>query len=104
MATDTLRRIRRPGPLTPEEIAGEQAARREVYAEIPSLGMVRYRDLSRKLVRMRRRKEGYESAEEDALLEEMERLWSKLTVEERDVLSHDTPKPLPARGVESKST
>lgn len=104
MATNTLRRIRRPGPLTPAEVASERAARREIYAEFPSSRMVRYRDLSRKLVRMRRRKEGYESAEEDAVLHEMERIWSKLTIEERDVLSQDSPKPMPSRSVESKTT
>jgi len=53
---------------------------------------------------MRRRKEGYESAEEDAVLHEMERIWSKLTIEERDVLSQDSPKPMPSRSVESKTT
>ncbi len=104
MATNALRRIRRLGPLTPAEVASERAARREIYAEFPSSRMVRYRDLSRKLVRLRRRKEGYESAEEDAVLAEMDRIWGKLTIEERDVLSQDSPKPLATRGVEAKTT
>lgn len=104
MATNTLRRIRRPGPLTPAEVASERAARREIYAEFPSLRMTKYRDLGRKLARMRRGKGGCESAEEDAVLDEMDRVWSKLTVEEREVLSQDSPKPLPTLGIESKTT
>jgi hypothetical protein len=104
MATNPVRRIRGTGPLTPEEVARERAIRREVYAEFPSLRMTRYRDLASKLALMRRGKEGYASSEQDAVLEEMERVWNKLTVEERDVLNQDSPKLRVPRGVASKTT
>jgi hypothetical protein len=87
-------RIHRAGPLTPEEVARDRAIRREVYAEFPSLRMTRYRDLAGKLAQMQRANEGHEPAEEDALLEEMDRIWTKLTVEERDVIGHDLAPPL----------
>ena len=104
MATDQLRIIRRTRRLTPEEVAEDQAIRREVYAEFPSLRMVRYRELESKLALMRRRKQGHGAAEEDAVLDEMDRIWGKLTIEERDVLSQESPKPLATRGVETKAT
>jgi hypothetical protein len=89
MATNPVRRIRGTGPLTPEEVAREQAVRRQIYAEFPSLRMVRYRDLARKLAQARRINEGHGSGEEDALLEEMDLIWSKLTAEERDVIGQE---------------
>ena len=104
MATTELRVIRRTRRLTPEEVARDRAIRREVYAEYPSLRMVRYRELESQLALMRRGNEAEESAEADAVVEEMERIWSKLTIEERDVLSQDSPKPLATRSVESKTT
>ena len=104
MAKNLLRRVRGTGPLTAEEVARERAVRREVYAEFPSLRMTRYRELARKLVDLRRGNEGYESSEESAVLEEMERIWGKLTVEERDVLNHESPKLLLSRGLASKTS
>lgn len=104
MGTDELRVIRRTRRLTPEEVARDRAIRREVYAEYPSLRMIRYRELESKLALMRRGQEGDARAEADAVAAELERIWSKLTVEERDVLSQDSPKPLPTRNVESKTT
>jgi len=104
VATNQLRVIRGKRRLTPEEVARDRAIRREVYAEYPSLRMIKYRELESKLALMRRGKEGEESAEEDAVLDEMDRIWGKLTVEERDVLSQDSPKPMPSRSVESKTT
>jgi hypothetical protein len=56
--------------------------------------MTRYTDLERKLVHTRWINEGYEYPEEDALLAEMDRLWTKLTVEEREVLDREPPKSL----------
>lgn len=104
MATRQLREIRRTRRLTPEEAAKYRTIRRQVYSEYPSLRMVRYRGLESKLALMRRRKEGYEAAGDDAIVDELGRIWGKLTVEERDVLSQDSPKPLAARDVGSKAT
>lgn len=77
------------GPLMPEEVARERAVRREIYAEFPSFRMTRYRDLAGKLAQIHGTNQGHDTAEEDVLLEEMDRIWTKLTVEERDVIGQD---------------
>jgi hypothetical protein len=49
-----------------------------------------YRALEDKLIQVRWLNMGYESAEEDALLEEMDELWWNLSDEERDMI-HGEP-------------
>jgi len=94
MATNPVRRMRGPGPLTPEEVAREQAVRRQIYAEFPSLRMTRYRDIGKELVHKRWINLGCPFSEEAALLEQMHRLWSQLTQEERDVIDAKPPESL----------
>jgi len=50
-----------------------------------------YRDLERRLWMTRWRNEGRESAEEDAILDEMENAWMKLSQNEQDLLRHEGP-------------
>lgn len=51
-----------------------------------------YRQLERRLWMTRWRHEGEESAEEDAILDEMERSWLNLTDDERGLLSREGPR------------
>ena len=45
----------------------------------------RYRSLERKLIHTRWMNLGYESAEEDVLLEDMDEVWCQLSEEERNM-------------------
>jgi len=91
MPGNPLRPVRMTRRLTPEEAARDRAIRREIYAEFPSLRMTRYRDLARELAQARRTSEAHGSAEEDALRQEMDLIWTKLTAEERDVIGQEPP-------------
>ena len=52
----------------------------------------RYRSLERKLAHVRWRHEGYESDEEDAILEEMDEIWLEMAELERDSVNSEGPK------------
>src|SRR5438105_8832546 len=54
--------------------------------------LAHYRQLERRLWMTRWRHEGQESAEEDAILDEMENTWMKLTDDERDLLRLEGPR------------
>ena len=62
--------------------------------------MADYRRLERRLWILRWRNEGRESAEEDAILDEMDRVWGALTEGERTLLNQEGPRcwPMDARG------
>lgn len=59
-----------------------------------------YRRLERRLWVLRWQHEGRESAEEDMILDEMDRIWAALTEDERSVLNREGPRcwPMDARG------
>ena len=59
-----------------------------------SEALKRYRDLERRLVYTRWINLGYESPEEDALLEEMDGVWWELTAEEREMIDREPPRSL----------
>lgn len=54
----------------------------------------RYRELEEQLVRIRWMYQGMESDEEDAILEEMDEVWWRLTEEERQRLNEQKPESL----------
>jgi hypothetical protein len=54
--------------------------------------LAHYRQLERRLWMARWRHEGQESAEEDAILDEMEDTWINLIEEERDLLRLEGPR------------
>ena len=54
----------------------------------------RYRSLERKLIHTRWMNLGYESAEEDVLLEDMDEVWCQLSEEERNMANKERPKSL----------
>lgn len=54
--------------------------------------LVHYRQLERSLWMARWLHEGEESAEEDAILDEMENTWMDLTEDERGLLSREGPR------------
>ena len=54
--------------------------------------LVHYRQLERRLWITRWRHEGEESAEEDAILDEMERSWMSLGQDERSLISQEGPR------------
>jgi len=54
--------------------------------------MAAYRALELRLWHVRWRHEGEESPEEDAILDDMERVWLQLSDEERDLLRHEEPR------------
>ena len=62
--------------------------------------MADYRRLERRLWILRWRNEGRESAEEDDLLDEMDRVWGALGPGERTLLNQEGPRcwPMDARG------
>lgn len=53
--------------------------------------LAHYRQLERRLWMTRWRHEGAESAEEDAILDEMEAAWMDLSDDDRDLLNHEGP-------------
>ena len=56
--------------------------------------LLRYRSLERKLIHTRWINQGFESGEEDALLEGMDEVWWQLSDEKRDMLNKEPPKSL----------
>jgi len=54
--------------------------------------LVHYRQLELRLWMTRWRHEGEESAEEDAILDEMDDAWSGLSEDERNLLRHEGPR------------
>jgi hypothetical protein len=65
-----------------------------------SKDLAQYRELELRLWMIRWKHEEQESAEEDAILDDMEDTWMKLTEEERDLLRQEGPKCWP---IESSS-
>ena len=59
-----------------------------------SEALTEHRSLERKLVHIRWINAGCESAEEDALLEQMDEVWWDLTDEERAAINKEPPKSL----------
>jgi len=57
-----------------------------------------YRILQKRLSRTRWLHQGFESEEEDAILDEMDICWWRLADQERDLLNRETPKSLIRQG------
>jgi len=56
--------------------------------------LLRYRSLERKLIHTRWINQGYESDEEEALLEDIDEVWWQLTDAERNMVNKERPKSL----------